>query len=743
MSWLNHFLDYETIEGFAGRTGHTGHTGQRGFTGFTGYVGNIYTNQSLGETGATGEPYQEFFKNIYYLIIYFSLFLMCFFLGGPFIFYYFVLIKAGYFPTNDKYLKLDTTPNPIDPETQKVLDLKKMLNKHSFYSNTLYTEYMNDDEEGRVEIPLILNTKGYNSYFLKRPDYPNENGEIIDKENNQMFIWRYFRKSLSVSSLTYYYFSSAIVKLGIPFMIFLLMAVMLSSLIVIIQGNKQGWPKASSLYSLIFSVPGTLLGVMSIIGLFSSLFSGICMGRKYTGDTDPETAYRLWTDAEGFWSWSGGAWFCLRCWIAVFIAIGGTALMSSLWPLIFFGLIFLTMIGTQGCYIYEGKKHPLNIGGIFHLFFIYCTIFFKWFYELILLVLIFLAVTINAKLGAWVTIVTLISWFINRKKLSNFRQNFLQKMHIDAEDWLTANARNLALYNPDADATGCDNSEKDADGNLTATTTLSAQDKEALDNAKAYGYKHNAATDLAAISAGVAGPPVGAAVGTLVGVPYLAYQGAQYLGPKIEEGVKSASKEIGESYMKNIGTPIDEYKKKIKSVDLGDIARNAVDKSYQNVKESLKNSYKPRDNSTNSSDGPQLPDDYLLSNPASSNSSTDGASLDDNSQPPSLFSRARNMFRRSPSPANPSANVDETSRATNLRQPMQNQRRNNVDENSGAIELRDLASQINPGASRESSNIDFETDRGSISNEDGVEMQPVRNPAGGKINSRKNIKRKK
>jgi hypothetical protein len=186
------------------------------------------------------------------------------------------------------------------------------------------------------------------------------------------------------------------------------------------------------------------------------------------------------------------------------------------------------MIGTQGCYIYEGKKHPLNIAGIFNLFFIYCTIFFKWFYELILLVLIFLAVTINGKLGAWVAIVTIITWFINRKRLSSFRQNFLQKMDIDAEDWLTANQKNLLLYNADADVDGCDSGEKDADGNLTATASISEADKENINNVKGYKYNnYSAVGDIGRMGVGVAAPVVGA-VGTAAGLLYGVGKGAEY-----------------------------------------------------------------------------------------------------------------------------------------------------------------------------------------------------------------------
>lgn len=418
MSWLNHFLDYETLEGFSGLTGVTS-----------------FTIPQEGETGETGtaEPYNEFFKNIYYLIIYFGIFLLCFFLGGPFMFYFYVLIKAQYFPVSNAYLRAGAAINMTQAQKNDLQKIQNVIQQdNSFQSDILKTSFVDENgDEQEVTIPLILNTKGYNAWFLRRPEYPDQNGNVDGSQQHRMYRW--FYKVMSMASLWYFNLSKIVVLIGIKPLVILIMFVLYISFIGIIRANVNNMPNFNNFYSLLIFVSGS--GLISFIYIILVVASYCSLGElltSYSGGDANQVQY----DQSNYTmaappSWNGGLWFIVYCIIIVFtiIVIALYAVFAAaIFTIVLVGSIIQIMFDDTGCYIFDGKMKPLGFLGIFHLFFIYCTLFVNYFYELILFFFVSIALTINRKLGLWVAIVTIISWAINWKKFVNFKNNYLSEV---------------------------------------------------------------------------------------------------------------------------------------------------------------------------------------------------------------------------------------------------------------------------------------------------------------------------
>ena len=428
MSWLNHFLDYETIkEGFdtgtnkpdlkdkvgdeadpGDETGEAGYD-EEGPTGETGETGGSEDNSNVDQNG-----YKELFSDIQVLSIYYGIFLGGLFLGGPILFYYFLLYGSNYFPTDAQEYIENTTPSTTDTRI-----------------NLYASEYLKFPEiEGEApacyKLYLFTSPKNFSNCFYM----PNKeiNGSYGTKY--QTVVFRYFQCVFAGTLIWFSKFMSQISLLGPEFAMGIVLVVTTASFFSMYYraADDPGHKDLTRAYNYKNAIWFSLLiisggGILPVILILIAFFMIIINSYEFLRMFETGRYIWVWQDSNSNWVWiCAGAVFRFICWA---VCVTFATIISFI--VLLLGIVcFLSCLLGTGCIILQPDiVQRLNILTLHRLVGYFCCTSVPFFITFLLFVFIVIACTIdtnknsNIKFGAWVSVITVIIYYLLYKQIQN------------------------------------------------------------------------------------------------------------------------------------------------------------------------------------------------------------------------------------------------------------------------------------------------------------------------------------
>jgi hypothetical protein len=424
MSWLNHFLDYETIkEGFdtgtnkpdikdkvGDETDPVDETGEAGYDeeGPTGETGGSEDNSNVDQNG-----YKELFSDIQVLSIYYGIFLGGLFLGGPILFYYFLLYGSNYFPTAAQEYKENTTPSTTNTRI-----------------NLYASEYLKFPEiEGEApewyKLYLFTNPKNFsNCFYLPTQEINGSYGKEY-----QSFVYRYFQCVFAGTLIWFSYMMNQISLLGPGLAMWIVLVITAASFFSVYYrasddpGNKdltRAYNYKNAIWFFLLIISG--YGLMPIAIILIALGMIIWYSKEFLNKFTGSDYIWLWQDNSG-WGTKivyGIVRFILWIFCMLFASI------ISVIVLILLMCYFLSCLFGVGCIILKPDVvERLNILTLHKLVGYFCCTSVPHIVTFLLFIFIIIACTIdtnknsNIKFGAWVSVITVIIYYLLYEQIQN------------------------------------------------------------------------------------------------------------------------------------------------------------------------------------------------------------------------------------------------------------------------------------------------------------------------------------
>lgn len=453
MTWLYQHHDYGNIEGFN-----------------SGDSGSSEPNVTEEIPSVTIVRIREFISNSKWLVLYFIIFLVFIFLGGPWLFYYFLLVGNNYFPMYLNY-RTDVVPRGEDviadtPDLVKIKDLYSKcygeqsgsIGKVDKNLNVCYLNMGNSVPESKKgagdgipspKVKMSLNMKAY--YKL----YPTPVGGYGDNKvsnniNSQNFFSRCFLNFLSYT-LSWYFKLTYIIS-NIPAIVYIILFVSLIATISLMSDFSAG---SIAKHLMIISGGGVSYLLFTILAAVCGLFACCAPLYRFNPDNILQDVKSLNKDDAYVFIFNfisvfnpnrdlGPTILCICSIFWRFLLMFLCALITSLCSLIMsplgIGVIFYFMTRQTGVYYIKNKEYPLNLLNATYLFASYISTC-RGFMECLCLVFILFAFLVETRnttyngFGIIVLLGTLIFWCCFRIFGSNtIRYKFLRHLHTEPDE---------------------------------------------------------------------------------------------------------------------------------------------------------------------------------------------------------------------------------------------------------------------------------------------------------------------
>ena len=455
MTWLYQHHDYGNIEGF-----------NSGDSGSSGSSGENATEEMPSETVIR---IREFISNSKWLCLYYFIFISFIFLGGPWLFYYFLLVGNNYFPMYLNY-RTDVVAKGQDviedpPDLVKIKDLyskcygeqSDSIGKVDKNLNVCYLNMGNSVPESKKgagdgipapKVKMSLNMKAY--YKL----YPTPIGGFgDDKVDNdiitQNLISRWFLNLCSYALL--WYFKATYVISNIPAIIYIILFVSLIATISLISEYSAGSVVKNF---MVISGGGASYLLFTSLAVICGVAACCAPLYRFNPDNLLQNVKALSKDAAYVFVYNfipvfnpdGDLWLTIVCVCSGILRLLLMGLCLMLTPVVsacipIFGIlvIFYFMTRQTGIYYIKNKEYPLNVLNAAYLFISYISTC-RGFIECMCLAFILFAFLIETKnttyngFGIIVLLGTCIFWSCFRIFGSNtIRYNFLKHLHTEPD----------------------------------------------------------------------------------------------------------------------------------------------------------------------------------------------------------------------------------------------------------------------------------------------------------------------
>ena len=448
MTWLYQHHDYGNIEGFTDIDGDSGNTGDQ---------------EAVKEI----KIIEEYGQNTLRLTIYYVIFLGFIFLGGPWIFYYFILVRNNYFPMYLSY-KTDiiSRGNDVVPADKPALvRIKKLYSKvNQTEGDTIQQENLNvcfldlpasvpktKDFPGipAPRIKMSLNMTAYDRLY-PTPVSGFGDDKVVNKITLQNLFSRWFLNMISYTLM--WYFKITYMMSNLPVIVYFILIIALISTVSVINDLSAG-----SIVKHLSLVTGGSISYLlfTVLAVICGMFSCSAALIRFNPDNTAQTTQSFQKDVaylflfnfmqvynpDGSW----GAWFTvvfsgiLRLGL-MFLLGFYTLTIAAILPIFGIFTIWYFLIQPTGVYYVNGKEKPLNIFHAHYLFYKYISTC-RGFIECMLIVLILFAFLVEAKnttyngFGLAVLFGTCIFWFFLRLIGGhNYKYATLKHLHTETDE---------------------------------------------------------------------------------------------------------------------------------------------------------------------------------------------------------------------------------------------------------------------------------------------------------------------